>query len=716
MSGATSRRSAIAAGLAIGGGLLVRIPLRTPALAQPAAAPALNAFVRIRPDGAITLIAPYVEMGQGAYTSQLQILAEELRVDPAVVTVQAAPADEAIYGSPLLGGQITGGSLSLRGAWATLRTAGAAAREMLVEAAAREWSALAVECRPSEGVVRHIPSGRMLPYGSLAAAAAALPVPASPALTDPRDFRVVGRSIPRVDTPSKTTGAAIFGIDVRLPRMRFASVAAAPTFGGRLVSVDSTAALAVPGALQVVQLDNAVAIVATNTFAALKGLELLDVRWDEGPNAKLSTAELVAELDAAMGREGVPAVVAGDVGQAEAAAAAQLSFEFRHPILAHAAMEPLNCTVHVRDDGCDVWVGSQVVGRAQRAVAEAIGIPAERVVVHNQLLGGGFGRRLEVDYVAQAAQIARHVDAPVKVVWSREEDTRQDYFRYLNHSRVTVGIGADGMPVSWRHQVVGPSVMARFLPAYTRDGVDLDIIGGANGPYRIPNVRVEYVRQEAPAGLSTGNWRGVGATRNVVIVESVIDALADRAGQDPVDYRRALLSEPRLVACLDEAARMADWGRAHRGDGRTTLGVATMSDFASHLAVIAEVSVTSSGEVRVHHMWCVIDTGIAVHPDIVRAQIEGGVVFGLSAALWGQITVENGRIVQGNFDTYRVMRMNEAPRIDVHVMSSSEDPGGVGEPGTAAAIAAVANAVARATGERPTALPLQPKLRREARL
>jgi isoquinoline 1-oxidoreductase beta subunit len=706
-----SRRAFLVAATMAGGGLLIRVPLTRTALAEGAAPAALNAYVQIGSGGGITLLAPYVEMGQGAYTSQVQILAEELRVDPASVTVEAAPGDDSAFASPLLGEQITGGSLSLRGAWISLRKAGAAAREMLVEAAAREWGVPTTQCEVANGKVVHSATGRSLSYGSLADAASKLAVPQEPKLTNSADFKVVGRSLPRVDTAAKVTGAAVFGIDVRLPDMKHAAVAAAPVFGGKLASVDSADALAVTGVGSVVELDDAVAVIAANGFAARKGLALLKVTWTDGPGAAHGMADLVAEVDAAMDREALVATAVGDVPDAEAKAESLFEFEFRHPILAHAAMEPLNCTAHVRDGRCDVWVGCQSVARARAVAGDVLGFPADQVNVHNQLLGGGFGRRLEVDYVAQAVRIARQVDGPVQVAWSREEDMRHDYYRYLNHSRVSVGIGRDGMPSSWRHRVVGPSVMARFLPGFVKDGVDLDIVGGAHGPYAIPNVLVDFVRQEAPAGLATGNWRGVGATRNVVIVESVIDALAERAGRDPVEYRRSLITEPRLLTCLDEATRLAGWGRTM--PKRSALGVATMSDFASHLAVVAEVRVAPSGEVTVSRVSCAIDTGIAINPDIVRAQIEGGVVFGLSAALWGQITIRNGRVVEGNFDTYRVMRMNEAPRIDVNVVESGEEPGGVGEPGTAAAIAAVANAVAAATGQRPTSLPLNPELLRE---
>ncbi|MDF2994606.1 MAG: aldehyde dehydrogenase [Xanthobacteraceae bacterium] len=709
-----SRRALLTAAAAAGGGLLIGFPLRQPARAQaPAKLPVPNAFIRIGPDNKVTFLVPYVEMGQGAYTAQMQILAEELEVDPSTVTVEPAPPDEPLYANPLLGGQITGGSASLRGAWITLRTAGACARLMLVEAAARQWGVAVESCTAANGTVTHAASGRTLSYGALATAAAQLPVPQSPALKKPGSFKVVGKPTPRVDTPAKVTGEAKFGIDARVPGMRYAFVSACPVFGGTLASIDDSAALKVPGVQQVVRIEDALAVVARNSWAARTGLAALRVTWNDGPNANLDTAALIAELDAGLDRQGLIATNTGDTAAAEAGAASRYQADFRQPILAHAALEPLSCTVHVRDGGCEIWLGSQVLGRAQKAAADALGVPLDKVVAHNHLLGGGFGRRLETDYVSQAVKLAKNVEGPVKITWTREEDMRHDYYRYLNNSRVTVGLDAKGQPVSWRHRVVGPNIMSRFLPIYQKDGVDLDIVGSAHGPYDIPNVFIEYVRQEAPNGLNTGNWRGVGATRNVYIVESVMDELAARAGRDPVEYRLGLMQgAPRVRAALEIAARMAQWGR--KLPERTAMGVATFTDFGSYLAVIAQVRVANSGHVTVEHVWCAVDTGIPINPDIIRAQIEGGIVFGLTAALQGRITVAKGRVVEGNFDTYPVMRMRESPPIEVHIIESEADPGGVGEPGTSGAIAAVANAVAAATGRRAFTLPLDPNQLRQA--
>jgi isoquinoline 1-oxidoreductase subunit beta len=701
------RRRFLTTAVAAGGGLMVGFIVHAEAQTAPGAAPTPNAFIRIDPTGRVTLILPYVEMGQGAYTSQVQLLAEELEVDPAQVLLEAAPPNERLYASPLFGEQLTGGSGSLRGSWMTLRAAGAAARMMLIEAAAQRWKVRASACRAVGGKVIHSPSGRTLGYGDLADAAARLPVPPSPPLKAALKYKLIGKSLPRVDTPDKITGAAKFGIDARPPGVRYAMVSACPVFGGTLASVDASDALKVTGVQQVVKIENAVAVVAHTTWAARKGLAALRIGWNEGANATLTTADLVAQADAALDRPGLIAMNTGDVSGAEATAASRYEATFRLPLLAHAAMEPINCTVHVHGGGCEVWVGSQILGRAQKVAAEAAGVPLERVVVHNHLLGGGFGRRLETDYVTQAVLIAKQVEGPVKVTWSREEDIQHDYYRYHNHSRVTVGLDASGRPVSWRHKIAGPNVMARWLPIYQKDGIDLDIVDDASGPYDIPNVLVEFTRNEGPRGMATGNWRGVGPTRNVFIVESVIDDLAHRAGRDPVAFRRSLMTNaPRLRAALDLAAAKAGWGEPL--PSRAGRGVAVFSAFGSHMAMVAQVRVARSGQVAVERVVCAIDTGLVVNPDIVRAQIESGVIFGVSAVLYGRLTVARGRIEQGNFDTYPILRMDEAPRIDVHIVDSTADPGGVGEPGTPGAIAAVANAVFAATGRRALSLPLDP--------
>lgn len=700
---ALTRRAVLVAAAAGGGGMLIGLQVR--AQADPPASAAPNPFVRIDRNGQVTLILPYVEMGQGAYTSQVQLLAEELEVDPERVKFEAAPPDEKLYGSPLFGGQITGGSGSLRGSWATLRTAGAAARMMLVEAAAERWQVAVQDCVAVRGEVLHPSSGRRTGYGAVADAAARLPVPASPALKPASSYRLVGKSHHRVDTPDKVTGAATFGIDVRVPGLRYAMVAACPVFNGKLGRVDAAEALKIKGVQQVVQIEDAVAVVGATTWAALKGLHALKIEWNEGANAGLSTADLVAQSDAALERAGLVAVNTGNIDKAEANAASKYQATFRLPLLAHAALEPLSCTVHFRGGDCEVWCGSQVAGRAHKVAADAAQLPPERVVFHNQLLGGGFGRRLETDYVTQAVLIAKQVKGPVKVTWSREEDMRHDYYRFHNHSRVSVALDASGRPTGWRHRIVGPNIMARWLPVYQKDDVDLDIVDGASGPYDIPNIFVDFTRNEAPAGMHTGNWRGVGPTRNVFIVESVMDDLAHRAKVDPVEFRRPLLQKSaRSLAAMNLAVAKSGWGDPlPPGSGR---GIAVFDGFGSFFAMVAQVRVDSAGQIQFERIVCAADVGFAVNPDIVIAQLEGGVIFGLSSVLYGRITVSNGRIEQGNFDTYPVLRMHEAPRIEVHLIASSADPGGVGEPGTSGAIAAVANAVFAATGRRAFSLPL----------
>jgi isoquinoline 1-oxidoreductase beta subunit len=693
--------------VAIGGGLLIGFPLVEPVAAADVPIPPPDAFIRIGTDGKVTFIVPYAEMGQGALTSQAQILAEELDVPMDGVTVEQAPPSDALYGSPLFVEQITGGSASLRGSWITLRAVGAAARTMLIAAAAQRWKVRPSSCRARDGIVTHPATKRSLGYGELASEAAGMPVPTSPRLKKPSEYKVVGQPKKRVDTPAKIDGSAIFGIDARPEGVRYAMVMACPVLGGRVVSVDTTEAMKIRGVWKVVHSDDAVAVVGDNTWAARKGLAALRIAWDEGANAHLSTADMVAAADRALDEEGLPAVRKGDVDAAERQAASVYDEVFRLPMLAHAAMEPLSCTVHCQADRCEVWMGSQVVARAQKAAATASGLPLDSVAVHNLFLGGGFGRRLEADYVGQAVRLATQIEGPVKITWSREEDMRQDYYRFHNHSRVTVALDEKGQPLSWRHRLAAPNIMARFLPIYQKDGVDLDAVDVAAGPYDIPNVRIDFIRHEAPPGLNTGNWRGVGPTRNVIITESVIDELAHRAGADPVAYRRAMMKgSPRDRAVLDLVAEKAGWNDPlPKGHGR---GVALCPAFGSHVAMVAEVSVEPSGMYRVERIVCAVDTGIAVNPDVVRAQIEGGAMFGVTAVRYGRITVANGRVEQGNFDTYPVLRMAEAPEVEVHIVPSKADPGGIGEPGTSVAIAAVANAIFAATGKRFRSLPITP--------
>jgi len=553
-------------------------------------------------------------------------------------------------------------------------------------------------------------------------------VPSGVALKDPKDFKLIGTPAKRLDTPDKVDGTAQFGIDVRLPGMKFAAVAACPVFGGKLASVDDAKAKAIPGVQQVVRLDDAVAVVAADTWAAKQGLAALDIRWDDGPNANLTTADIVQQLATASEKSGVVARKDGDVAAAMAGAGQKVEAIYEQPFLAHATMEPVNCTVHVRPDGCDVWVGTQVPTFTQNAAAKATGLPKAKVQVHNHLLGGGFGRRLEVDFITRAVQVAKQVTGPVQVLWSREEDIQHDMYRPYYYDRIAAGLDAQGKPIAWTHRVTGSSIIARVSSELfpknlrviralglgsviaTMKGLDTDAVeGAAEPPYALPNIRVEYVRQEPP-GVPTAFWRGVGPTRSIFVVESFMDELAAAAKRDPFEYRRALLDgSPRAKAVLELAADRAGWGgKLPAGSGR---GIALLHAFGSYIAQVAEVAVSKQGDVRVRRVVCAVDCGTVVNPDIVKAQMESGIVFGITGALWGEVTIKNGRVEQHNFSDYRVLRMSETPAIEVHLVKSAEAPGGVGEPGTSAVMPAVTNAVFAATGRRIRKLPVKDQLR-----
>jgi isoquinoline 1-oxidoreductase beta subunit len=712
-----SRRQFLTAGAATGGGLLLGwsldARLRVVAAAAEATPSAFvpNAFIRIGSDGRVTMIMGQVEMGQGAYTSMPMLLAEELEVGLDQVQLEPAPPDDKLYANPIFGFQATGGSTSVKGLYEPLRRAGAAARTMLVAAAAQTWNVDAVSCRAQKGVVTHTPTGRTLAYGALADKAAKLPLPTQVTLKDPRDFKLIGTPAKRLDTPAKVNGTAQFGIDVRLPGMKIATVTASPVLGGQVAGVDDSKAKAIKGVRQIVRLDEAVAVVADHMWAAKQGLAALAIRWADGPNATLSTADIVQGLAAAAQTPGVVARKEGDAAGAIAGAPKRIEAVYEAPFLAHVAMEPMNCTVHVRPDGCEVWTGSQVLSRVRATAAEVTGLPLEKVVVHNYLLGGGFGRRLEVDYVTQAVRIAKQVDGPVKVIWTREEDVRHDVYRPYYYDRIAAGLNPRGQPIAWTHRLVGPSIFARWAPPAFKDGLDGDALDGAvQLVYDIPAIKVEYVRHEEPV-LNTGFWRGVGVTHNAFVVESFIDELAAAAKEDPVAYRRALLGKsPRARAVLDVAAQAAGWGQPlPAGRGR---GVALMySRWDTYVAQVAEVAVSESGDVRVHRIVCAVDCGTVVNPDTVKAQIEGGVVFGIGGALYGEVTLKNGRVEQSNFNNVRVLRINETPAIEVHLVRNGEPPGGIGEPGTAVTAPAVANAVFAATGKRIRKLPLIHQLR-----
>jgi isoquinoline 1-oxidoreductase beta subunit len=591
-----------------------------------------------------------------------------------------------------------------------MRQAGAAARTMLVTAAAQSWGVDPASCRAEKGAVVHADTGRRVAYGQVAERAATLPVPDKVPLKDPKDFRLIGTPAKRLDTPAKVNGTALYGIDVRIPGMKIATVAASPVQGGKVAALDETKAMAIKGVHQVVNLNDVVAVVADHMWAAKQGLAALAIRWDDGPNAQLSTADVVRVLEEASQRPGAVAREDGEALSAVRRPVRTIEAAYHAPFLAHAAMEPLSCTVHVRDDGCEVWAGSQVQGRARATAAEVTGLPLEKVVFHNYLLGGGFGRRLEHDYVTQAVRIAKHVAGPVKVVWTREQDVQHDVYRPSYFDRIAAGLDASGKLATWNHRIVGPSILARWLPPAFKDGLDGDALDGSvQLLYDIPSIHVEYIRQETPV-VRIGWWRGVGVTHNAFVIETFLDEIAAVSGQDPVAFRRGLLGKsPRARAVLDLAAERAGWGTPlPPGHGR---GVSLIySGWNTYLAQVAEVEVTGSREIRVRRVVCAVDCGSIINPDTVVAQIESGVVFGMGAALWGEITVRNGRVEQSNFHDYRVVRMSETPPIEVHLVRSLEAPGGIGEPGTAATAPALANAVFAATGKRIRQLPLEKAL------
>jgi isoquinoline 1-oxidoreductase beta subunit len=665
-----------------------------------------NAFIRIAGDGQIVLTIPYVEMGQGTYTSIPMLIAEELEVDLSQVQLEHAPPDEKLYGNPLLGGiQATGNSNAVRASWQPLRQAGAIARTMLVSAAAKKWKVEPVSCRAERGEVIHAASGRRIKYGALATDAAKLPVPENVALKPPGDFKLIGTPAKRLDTPAKVNGTAVYGIDVRPPGVKIATLAQSPVFGGRVKSVDDTAAKAVKGVRQIVRLDDAVAVVADHMGAAKKGLAALAIEWDDGPHARLTTEEIAGELEKATLNPGAVAQNIGDVGNAMAGAITKVEAIYQVPFLAHATMEPMNCTVHLRNDGCEIWVGSQAMARVQAAAAKTAGLPLEKVAVHNHLIGGGFGRRLEADGVIRAVQIAQHVDGPVKVVWTREEDIQHDMYRPYWLDRLSAGLDAKGMPIAWNNRYAGSSIMARWAPPFFNNGLDPDTTEGAiDLVYALPNMHVEYVRAEPP-GIATAFWRSVGPSHNVFVTEGFMDELAAAAKQDPVAYRLALLDKaPRAKAVLELAAEKAGWGQPL--PERVGRGVSLQFVFATYMAQVAEVEVSKDGAVRVRRVVCAVDCGTVVNPDTVQAQIESAIIFGITAALYGEITLKDGRVEQTNVDTYQILRIDEAPAIEVHIVKSSEPPGGMGECGTSAIVPAVTNAIFAATGKRLRKLPI----------
>lgn len=701
-----SRRTLLKGGLAAGAGFSIgfRFPAPGRAAAQGAKVFAPNVWLRLDADGIVTIVNSQSELGQGTLTSMAMVIADELDADWSKVRVEQSGADPA-YGNPNFGGQqLTAGSQSIRGLLPTWRRAGAAAREMLVTAAAREWGVPAGDLRTDKGVVHHDPSGRRLTYGELADKAGQLPVPQSPRLKTPDQFKLIGKKVPRLDTPDKVTGRALYGIDVTVPGMLVATVLRPPVFGGKVASFDATRAKAIRGVRDVVRISSGLAVVADSYWVAKLGRDALVVRWDDGPTAQVSSASIRQAYATLAQQPGPVARRDGDAMKALGEGTRVVEAVYEVPFLAHATMEPQNCTAHVRPDGCDVWAPTQNQTGAQQTAMRVTGLPREKVRIHTTFVGGGFGRRGEVDYVTEAVEVSKAVGAPVKVIWTREDDIRHDFYRPATYNLFRAALGPDAMPVAWLHRIVGRGIMVQrgWVPPGQVDRTMVE--GAANMPYDIPNLQVEYTHHDT--GVPVGFWRSVGASQNAFIVESFVDELAHAARKDPFEYRRALLGKSlRHKGVLELAAQQAGWGTSlppgrHRG-------IAVAFSYGSWAAQVAEVSVASDGTVHAHRVVCAIDCGLAVNPDQIQAQMMGGIVWGLTAALRGEITIQNGRVQQSNFHDYPMLRIHEVPTVEVHILPSTQPPGGVGEPGVPPIAPAVANAVFAATGKRIRRLPIR---------
>jgi isoquinoline 1-oxidoreductase beta subunit len=694
------RRGFLKTGVMATGGLILGFRLPGRAGATPTQAGAgtgrFNAFVSIGTDDLVRVIIHKPENGQGTVTSLSMLVAEELECDWNNIRWEFAPIDR-VYGFPLQG---TFGSTGIRTSWQPLREAGATARTMLIEAAANRWGVTAANCRAENGEVIHAASGERLRYGQLVDEASALPVPENVALKPASEFRLIGKSTRRLDTPAKVRGQATYGIDVRTPGMLFGVVARCPVTGGAVARFDATDAMAVPGVRNVVEIPFGIAVVADNTWAAFQGRQALDITWDEGPNATLSTASLREMMARMADTPGAVAREEGDSTAALAAAATRIDAVYEAPYLAHAPMEPPNTTADVRADRCEVWSGSQIPGLAHSAAAAAAGLEPDQVQVHTMFIGGGFGSRGGGNVYAEAVEVSKAVGAPVNLVYSREDDIQFDRFRPVSYAKLTAGLDEDGWPIAWTGRVACQSWVG------LRNGVDREAVAGlADVHYSIPNIHFEYHPPEVD--VPTNYWRSVGHSQNTFFAESFLDELAAVTGKDPVEYRQRLLAgDARLLGVLNIAAEESGWGSA-LPEGRYR-GVAAVNCFGSYNAQVAEVSI-EDGRVRVHRVVCVIDCGQVINPDGVVQQMQSGIVYGLSAALKGEITLEAGRVQQTNFHQYDVLRMDEMPRIDVHIVQSTEAPGGIGEVGTPAIAPAVVNAIFSATRRPIRKLPIRPE-------
>jgi isoquinoline 1-oxidoreductase beta subunit len=649
-----------------------------------------NPWVRIARDGMVTVIVDRSEMGQGVVTSLATLVAEELEVGLHQVQVEFAPAAKE-YVNPLLGEQMTGGSTSVRSAWTRLRQAGAVAREMLVSAAAKKWNVKHGECHARQGQVRHASSGRELGFGALVETAARLPPPKTAHLKGSGEFRLIGQSLQRLEVPDMVIGRAKYSIDVALPGMLYAVVLRCPELGGSVARFDGSAAGQSDGVHAVLEIQSGIAVVAESSYAALRARDKLQVEWAPGLHATLDSAQIRERLLGALERRGSVARDEGDAGRALKRSGRVFEAVYETPYLAHATMEPMNCVAHVTADGCDVWVGTQAQQGAQATAMEITGLPQSQVRVHSTFLGGGFGRRLEHDFVAETVEIAKAIRRPVQVLWTRSDDMQHDFYRPANIAACKAALDASGRPIAWLHRVAGPPLAL--------DGIDV--------PYAITHLHEVHIEEDP--GIPTGPWRSVGASQNAFAIESFVDELAWQAHEDPLAFRLALLTKsPRHRAVLELAAAKSDWGSPLReGRGR---GIAVYQSFGSWVAQVAEVSLLPDGALRVHRVVCAIDCGSVINPDTVASQLEGAVIFGLSAALYGRITIRDGAVEQRSFEDYRILTLRDSPEIEIHILPSRRAPGGVGEPGVPPIAPAIANALFAATSTRIRSLPLAPAL------
>jgi isoquinoline 1-oxidoreductase beta subunit len=706
--GRISRRALIKGSFALGTGLVVGFHLPLAGRNAPHAqggAFTPNQWVSIDRDGVVTIVNSVVEMGQGSLTTMPAIIADELDTDLGKIRVNQAPANPKLYANPVTGAQGYGGSRGVRDHIDMLRKAGAAAREMLMQAGANEWGVPLAEVDTDLDTVVHKPSGRRMPYRALVDKAAQLPVPQNPRLKKPDQFRYMGKLMHRRDTPLKVNGSAVFGMDVVVPGMFIASVERCPVFGGKLKTFDATAAKRIKGVKDVVQVTNGVAVVADSFWTAQRGRKALKIVWDEGPVAAVTSASIRQGYVAASTQAGQVARNDGDADKALGAGAKTVEGVYEVPFLEHACMEPMNATAFVKPGSCEIWAPTQSPGGTQITGSKVSGVPVEKVIVNTTYLGGGFGRRGEQDFILDALETSKAVGAPVKVMWTREDDIQHGFYRPATYNVFKAALDAQGAPVAWWNRVVGPGILVQKgrAQAGTIDPAAME--GVRNMPYDIPNVHVEWVNKDY--GIPLGFWRSVGPSQNGFIVESFVDEMAKAAGKDPVEFRRGLLGKsPRHKGVLELAAAKSNWGSPlPAGRGR---GCAVMFSYGSYVAHVAEVSVAPNGKLKIHKLVGAIDAGFAVNPDQVKAQMEGGAIYALTALLYGEITIDRGRVKQSNFNDYPMLRIDEAPEMEVHILNSGEAAGGLGEPGVPTVAPAVCNAIFALTGTRVRSLPIRP--------